>query len=233
MKDLSSSEILMSISSDEKPGRFIKFSALVPNISLLPEHNLPLQSDEQLRIAAMQAGELLQDIQNYAERGLRDDAKVSFPRGLMRTAEEYRQECPDYLTQMQKSSCAYGFMYLDVLWWLSSRTDITGIAKEMIFKSAIITLGTITEAVLHIPNEGIFDSNAGVRPRLDKAAERGWINESDCATLKTLWENRNNVHLRLLDTSEFNKYKKEHVNEPSASLKNLMRELKNWQEAKA
>jgi hypothetical protein len=33
---------------------------------------LAIQSDEQLRVAAMQAGELLQDIQNYAERQLRD-----------------------------------------------------------------------------------------------------------------------------------------------------------------
>ena len=74
---------------------------------------MAIQSDEQLRVAAMQAGELLQDIQNYAERQLRDDAKVSFPRGLMKTNEEYRQECPGYLTQLQKSSCAYGFMYLD------------------------------------------------------------------------------------------------------------------------
>jgi hypothetical protein len=115
----------------------------------------------------------------------------------MKTAEEYRQECPGYLTQLQKSSCAYGFMYLDVLWWLSSRTDIAGIAKEMIFKSAIITLGTITEAVLHIPSEGIFDSNAGVELRLQKASERGWISTDDCNKLKQLWENRNNVDLRL------------------------------------
>jgi hypothetical protein len=193
---------------------------------------LAIQSDEQLRVAAMQAGELLQDIQNYAERQLRDDAKVSFPRGLMKTNEEYRQECPGYLTQLQKSSCAYGFMYLDVLWWLSSRTDIGGIAKEMIFKSAIITLGTITEAVLHIPSEGIFDSNAGVELRLQKASERGWISTDDCNKWKQLWENRNNVHLRLLDSSEFNKYKKEHVNEPFIALKSLMAKLKQWQEAR-
>jgi hypothetical protein len=150
----------------------------------------------------------------------------------MKTADEYRQECPGYLTHLQKSSCAYGFMYLDVLWWLSSRTDIAGIAKEMIFKSAIITLGTITEAVLHIPNEGIFDSNAGVELRLQKASDRGWISADDCNKLKELWHNRNNVHLRLLDSSEFNKYKKEHVNEPLIALKNLMNQLKRWQEAR-
>jgi hypothetical protein len=119
-----------------------------------------------------------------------------------------------------------------VLWWLSSRTDLAGIAKEMIFKSAIITLGTITEAVLHIPSEGIFDSNAGVELRLQKASERGWISTDDCNKLKQLWENRNNVHLRLLDSSEFNKYKKEHVNEPFIALKSLMGKLKQWQEAR-
>jgi hypothetical protein len=189
---------------------------------------MAIKSDEQLRVAAMQAGELLQDIQTYLGREIKDGARVSFPRGLLRTAEEHRQECPGYLSQVQKSSCAYGFMYLDVLWWLYNRTDIAGVAKEMVFKSAVITLGTITEAILHIPNQGIFDSNAGVELRLDRACVLGWISEGDRDTLKELWQNRNNVHLRLLDSSEFNKYNVNHVIEPHDALKRLMSSLREW-----
>jgi hypothetical protein len=189
---------------------------------------MAIQSDVQLQMAAMQAGELLQDIQTYAGREIKDGTKVSFPRGLLRTAEEHRQECPGYLTHVQKSSCAYGFMYLDVLWWLYNRTDIAGIAKEMAFKSAIITLGTITEAILHIPGQGIFDSNAGVELRLDRACVLGWISDQDRDKLKELWQNRNNVHLRLLDSTEFNKYNVSHVTQPQESLTRLMTSLREW-----
>src|ERR1700688_987069 len=140
---------------------------------------MAVRSDGEMRLAAWQASELLQDIQTYAGRDLKDGSKVSFPRGLLRTAQEHRKECPNYLTHVQKSSCAYGFMYLDVLWWLYNRTDLAGVAKEMVFKSAIITMGTITEAVLHIPNQGIFDSNAGVDLRLDRAGALNWISDVD------------------------------------------------------
>jgi hypothetical protein len=68
----------------------------------------------------------------------------------MKTADEYRALCPDYLEHERASSCAYAFMYLDVLWWLTNRTDITLTAKEMVLKSAIITLASIAEAALTI-----------------------------------------------------------------------------------
>src|SRR6185312_4717387 len=96
---------------------------------------------------------------------------------------------------------------------------------------AIITLGTILEATLSIPDAGIFNSNAGVALRLDRACERNWINSEQRDRLKELWVNRNNVHLRLLDTHEFNKYRVEHVNVPHAALLSLMAALKTWFEA--
>ena len=119
---------------------------------------MPIQTDVDLVAAVEQASRLIQDIQDYTQRTLRSDAYVRFPRGVLRTAEHYRTWCPDYLARRQKDSCAYGFMYLDVLWWIAARTDLSGIALEMVYKSAIITQGTILEAMLHIPNQGIFFS---------------------------------------------------------------------------
>jgi hypothetical protein len=134
---------------------------------------MAISNDAELARAVASAGRLVQDIQGYCARALRDDSKINFPRRLIGTAEQYRSLCPSYLDQRQQSSCAYGFMYIDVVWWLLARTDISGIAKEMAIKSAIITLGTILEVMLHIPGQGIFASMAGVKKRLDRACIRG------------------------------------------------------------
>jgi hypothetical protein len=121
-------------------------------------------------------------------------------------------------------------MYLDVLWWILARTDLASIAKEMTIKSSIVTLGSILEAVLQIPGEGIFDpkSKAGVQLRLHRALERKWIPEDQCNVLKKFWDHRNNVHIKLLGEHEFNFYKVEHFNAPNAALLSLMPRLKTW-----
>jgi len=90
---------------------------------------MPVTNDQELAIAVAQASSLVQDIHNYCGRTLREDAKISFPRGLIGTAESYRSRCPGYLSTEQASSCAYAFMYLDVLWWLLSRTDIAIVGR--------------------------------------------------------------------------------------------------------
>ncbi|KQY99995.1 hypothetical protein ASD45_03660 [Pseudolabrys sp. Root1462] len=121
-------------------------------------------------------------------------------------------------------------MYLDVIWWLLARTDLSGIAKEMVIKSAIITLSSILEALLEISAGGIFASIKGVKPRLDRACENKWISEQERDSLKQLWDHRNNVHIRLLDTHEFNKYRPEHFNVPRQAFGVLMQNLKRWHE---
>jgi hypothetical protein len=71
-------------------------------------------------------------------------------------------------------------------------------------------------------------SSAGVNARLDEATKRGWITQEQCTALKELWERRNNVHLKLLENSERDLYKVEHVNVPHAALLVLMSKLKSW-----
>jgi hypothetical protein len=146
---------------------------------------MAIENDQQLVVAVAQAGELVQSIQNYCARTLRDDSKIAFPRGLIGTAASYRIRCPEYLSADQMSSCAYGFMFLDVLWWLLARTDLVSVGKQMALKSAIVTLGTILEVSLHVPTlpkSRVLSSKngAGVNPRLGEAEKRGWISKDQC-----------------------------------------------------
>ena len=103
----------------------------------------------------------------------------------------------------------------------------------MVIKSAIITLASIMEALLEISAHGIFAGIKGVKPRLRRACENKWISEKERETLNRLWDHRNNVHIRLLDTHEFNKYRIEHYDEPREALNTLMSRLKLWYERRS
>ena len=195
---------------------------------------MAISNDQELAKAVAEAGELIQSIQDYCERANREDAKIRFPRGLIRTADTYRARFPAYLDREKTSNCSYSFMFLDVLWWLASRTDITSVARQMILKSAIVTLGTILEACLYVPNLPKSkllsnQSNAGVKDRVDNAHKRGWISEAERDALKELWDHRTNVHQKKIQTdSELDLYNADHVNVPQAALLNLLAKLRDW-----
>jgi hypothetical protein len=149
---------------------------------------------------------------------------------MIGTADSYRARIPGYLEASTISSCAYGFMHLDVVWWLASRTDLASVGRQMALKSAIVSIGTILEATLQIP--GVpkdrylsAKSNAGVIPRVHAAVERGWISADEGAALEGLWTNRNNVHTKLLPNSELDLYKVELINGPQTALLKLMSKL--------
>jgi hypothetical protein len=197
---------------------------------------MPISNDQELTKAVAQASVLVQDIQNYCSRKLRDDSKINFPRGVIGTADSYREKCPGYLTADQISSCAYGFMFIDVLWWLLSRTDLVSVGRQMGIKSAIITIGMLLEAALWVPDlpkDNVLSkkSGAGVKPRLKVAKERGWISVDQYTALDGLWDHRNNVHIKFLENSERDLYKVEHVNAPLDALHALLASLKDWHTA--
>jgi hypothetical protein len=195
---------------------------------------MAVTNDQELAVAVAQASELIKSIQEYCNRTNREDAKIKFPRGLIRTADTYRARFPAYLDRDKISNCSYSFMFLDVLWWLSSRTDITGVAKQMILKSAIITLGTVLEACLYVPNlpkSKLLSNqcNAGVKERVENGHKRGWISKAECEALSQLWDHRTNVHQKKIQTdSELDLYNAERINVSHAALLNLLAKLKEW-----
>jgi hypothetical protein len=192
---------------------------------------VPIESDAQLAQAVATAGQLLQEIFDYTQRTQREDAKVRFPRGLIKTAGEYRALLPSYVEPQRASSCAYAFMHLDVLWWLGNRTDITLTAKEMVLKSGIITLATITEAVLTIHRHAGFGPGQEFKQRINTAVQLGLMEEEDRKLFSNLWDDRCRVHLKKLEGYEFGKYKDEHVTQPRAALDRLLPRLRQWDEA--
>jgi hypothetical protein len=138
---------------------------------------------------------------------------------------------PRYVEPQRASSCAYAFIHLDVLWWMLNRTDITLTAKEMVLKSAIIPLATITEAVLTINRHRGFGTGQGFKDRVNAARQAALIDEGDHKLFNNLWDHRCKVHLKSLEGYEFGQYKDEHVKEPRAALDRLLPVLSKWDAA--
>src|SRR5690554_6832266 len=68
---------------------------------------MAITNDRELRDASRKAGELLQEIQDYCGRKLKDDAKVRFPRGYLRTASSQRERLSFVADEDLKSNLAY------------------------------------------------------------------------------------------------------------------------------
>ena len=68
---------------------------------------MAIANDEQLAAAVVEAGSLLQEIQDYVGRDFTTSAKVRFPRGFLRTAEQARVRLPFLERSHFKSNVSY------------------------------------------------------------------------------------------------------------------------------
>lgn len=163
--------------------------------------SMTIANDDELREALDEASRLIQQIQDYVGRDFSKPAKVRFPRGYLRTAEESRRRVNFLPDTTLRSNIAYTIQLADVQHWILNRTDLSGIAKEMVIKLQMFLLGTIVESVTKNHLRGLCGGNFAKRTQylLD--------NEIIDSTLKTdidwLWDIRNNMHLFQLGDIEW------------------------------
>jgi hypothetical protein len=162
---------------------------------------MTIQSDEELAQRVIEAGALLQEIQNYVGRDFSKPAKVRFPRGYMRTAAEARGRIPFVKDVKLKSNVSYTMILSDVQHWLLMRTDLSGTAKEMIIKLQMFLLGSIIESLTTVYLKGKCGKNFCKRTAYLK--EHGVISEQLQIDIDWLWDMRNKMHLFLVDKSEW------------------------------
>lgn len=162
---------------------------------------MPIENDEELAQAVIDAGLLLQEIQNYAGRDFSKSAKVRFPRGYLRTAAEARKRLGFLEHSHLKSNISYTMLLSDVQHWLLARTDLSGTAKEMIIKLQFFLLGSIIESLTKVFLKGKCGGSYAKRTQYLK--DHGIITEDQRLELDWLWEIRNKMHLFLLDDTEW------------------------------
>lgn len=162
---------------------------------------MTIHNDDKLRKAVDEAGRLIQEIQNYLGRDFTKPAKIRFPRGYLRTAEESRRRVRFLTDATLRRNIAYTIQLSDVQHWLLNRTDLSGTAKEMVIKLQMFLLGTIIESVTKNHLRGRCGGNFGKRTQY--LVEKAIIDDSLKTEIDWLWDIRNNMHLFQLDDIEW------------------------------
>lgn len=188
---------------------------------------MPIKNDAELAAAVTKAGDLLQEIQNYVKRDFSKSAKIRFPRGYMRFASEARTRLGFLDNSHLKSNISYTMLLSDVQHWLLVRTDLYGIAKEMVIKLQIFLLGSIVESATKVFLKGKCGGNYA--KRTEYLEDCGIISEQLHTDLDWLWELRNKMHLFQLDNTEWlsTDYTIENHNRAVRAFKALLEALNN------
>ncbi len=99
---------------------------------------MEIQNEKELQRAVDEAGELLQEIQNYCGREKKDRARVRFPRGYLYPVAHHKSRLGFVIDEHTRTNLCYALMMLDVLRWLIIRTDLYRVPQEMVIKEAIV-----------------------------------------------------------------------------------------------
>ena len=191
---------------------------------------MEIKNETDLANAAKKAGNILQDIQDYLTlkdmgHSAFDQAKVRFPRGFIRTATSQRSRLNFIENKNLKSNIAYTIMLSDTVLWLINRTDISGIPKAMLFKLQIMLVGSVVESITKEYLKNVCGKN--YKKRTEYLVKNDAITPELKMKLDWIWDQRNYMHLFLLDESEYlrNEYTKENHNRCVSSLRDLLRAL--------
>ncbi len=168
---------------------------------------MPITNDKELEVAVTEAGDLLQQIQDYCGRTYKASAKVRFPRGFLRTAGEQRIRLSFIDNKYLKSNLAYCLILSDTIHWLLTRTDIAATAKEMLIKLYIFIRGTLIESITTDYLKGKRVPKRSYKFRTQSLVDLGIIDSKLKDELDWIWDTRNNMHLfGLVERECFNDY---------------------------
>ena len=170
------------------------------------------------------ANQLLQEINDALGREtseIEKDLKLRFPRGYIRTADEFRNMFQCVKDDTMKSNIAYQLILSDVFSWLLNRTDLFGTSKEMLIKYEIALMSSVAESLLVIFAIG----EKSYRSRLAYLVNNKIITRKVGIELWWLWKFRKGIHLFEIDVKEHQKYKEEHFDRAVIAVRNMVHEL--------
>jgi hypothetical protein len=165
-----------------------------------------IENDRQLADAVRIAGEKLQEIQDYLSANPIASAKVRFPRGFLGTVGAYSARYPWMVDRTLRRNLAYHYVFGDVLRWIHNRTDVWGLAKEMLIKHAVVVMGAIAESLLAASVRQLGFPEAKYPTRLKRLRSERVIDDKAFDELEWLWSARNAIHIYEVPNVEIEKY---------------------------
>lgn len=149
------------------------------------------------------------------------NAKINFPQGVLRRAEEKRTLLSFISSDVLKRNLSYHLMLADFYNWFLNRFDISLTGQEILIKESICLYGNITAALL----KDVVSKNKNVKECIDALFEQEIIDENLKEELEWLWDIRNKEHIEGLEEWEFKKYSVEDFNRASGTWDALLGSL--------
>lgn len=185
-----------------------------------------INSDNELNAAVFEISTKLQDVQNYVERKHSPNyAKIRFPRGYIRTANEIVQQLPKDIRPVAQRNIAYTLMMSDVLRWLIIRTDLDGVIRSMIIKQALVAFASVCEVLTKEVLRGIAKARDGYKVRTNILVKSQVISDDLRIELDWLWDIRQNQHLHLVNDLELETYSRNDYNRALAAVKGIQKSM--------
>lgn len=164
---------------------------------------MTITNDTELAVAVSEAGALLQQIQDYCGRNKDESAKVRFPRGYLRTADNHRRKLSFIADADLKSNLAYCLILSESINWLLNRTDIAATAKEMLIKLQMFLCGSLIESLTKDYLKTTRTPKRTYKFRTQSLKDLGIINQDLEEDLNWVWDERNKMHLFSLEEREY------------------------------
>ena len=183
-------------------------------------------NDIELEARALEAGQLVQEIQSYCRRDHKPGGRIGFPSGFLMTFRQHRDTLPASPAPQLNDNLSYALMTADVLWWLLSRTGISGQAKDMLIKECICTLGRICEALTIRKGVVGLTGASDFKTRTRRLAEMGVLNEGQKHEIDWVWDIRNRSHLAGVSILEWRAYTISDLDRAFRAYKDLRDSLK-------
>ncbi len=167
-----------------------------------------IENDDQLKVAVVEAGTLIQEISDYVAEHpeAEQHAKVRFPRGFLRTNAAARASFGFVKNRMLRSNISYAIMAHDVLRWIVLRTDLSGQAKEMVIKEGVCVIASICECLTIHPTRHGLGRGSSFERRVGRLLEIQVIAQQAHDDLVWLWGKRRHEHLYDVEVREYSHY---------------------------
>lgn len=159
-------------------------------------------------------GRLFHELEYHILKNDIERVDIRFPRGVLRTADSFRNELYFIDDYTFKTNLSYHLMLTDIYRWLLNRFDLRFTAQEMLIKEGICLAGRICGDISqYMAKNLIEDGKVGVNSSLTILRDNDIINNELRKRLKYLWGQRNKIHLSTVNIREFGVYDLDKYNE--------------------
>lgn len=188
--------------------------------------NRGLDSERRFLICIQRVNQDLREIEELRRSGI-TASLIEFPRGVLNTVSSHQRQLPESESVMSKN-IAYSLMGIEATVWLLTRTDLAGIAKEMLIKRCLATYAEICDALITTFTKGQVAKPNSYNKRVEYLEGKKILSNEMAVSLRKLWALRNDVHLTQPTEREAGKYSMSQLEKAEVLFEYLRDQLRHW-----